>query len=436
MEATWRWFGPADPVTLAEVRQTGATGVVTALHEVPNGQVWPVGLIRERRAMVEAAGLHWSVVESIPVHEDVKRGAPGSERYVEAWAATVENLAACGVDLVCWNVMPALDWTRTHLEHRLPTGAMALRYDADAVAAFDLLVLRRPGAETDHGPERVDRAERYWAGLDEAARDAVVGTLLAGLPGSEETFDVGSFRAALDAYAGLGADGLRANVRAFLEHVVPVAERVGVRLAVHPDDPPWPLFGLPRVVSTLDDARWLVDAVPSPSNGLTLCVGSYGVRADNDVVRMARELAPHVFFAHLRSTRREADPGSFHEAEHIDGDIDMVGVVRELVREERRRAVEGGPRICMRPDHGHRILDDHRRFSRPGYPLYGRMRGLSEVRGVELAVRRWLAETEEPDPAAPAPGHGRLGTGRSADADGPAETAGPDAAGPGYGRLP
>ncbi|WP_250444617.1 mannonate dehydratase [Actinotalea sp. C106] len=390
MERTWRWFGPQDPISLAEVRQTGATGVVTALHHVPNGEVWPVEEIRRRQAEVEAAGLTWSVVESVPVHEDVRRGAPGRDRWIEAYGQTLENLARCGIDLVCYNVMPALDWTRTHLDHVLPNGATSLRFDADAAAAFDLTILRRPGAEADYTPERIESAHRYAAGLSDGQRETLTRTILAGLPGAEEGYTLDAFRGALEAYAGVGREELRANLRYFLEAVVPVAERVGVRLALHPDDPPRPVFGLPRVVSTLEDAQWVLDAVPSEANGLTLCVGSYGVRADNDVVEMARVLARRVYFTHLRSTRREADPESFHEADHIDGDNDMVGVVRELVAEEMRREREGGPRIVTRPDHGHQLLDDHRRATNPGYPLIGRLKGLAEVRGVELAVRRWL----------------------------------------------
>ncbi|MBO1752631.1 mannonate dehydratase [Actinotalea sp. BY-33] len=392
MERTWRWFGPQDPITLAEVRQTGTTGVVTALHHVPNGEVWPVEEIRRRQAEVEAAGLTWSVVESVPVHEDVRRGAPGRDRWIEAYGQTLENLARCGIDLVCYNVMPALDWTRTHLDHVLPNGATALRFDADAAAAFDLTILLRPGAEADYTPERVESAHRYAAGLSDGQRETLTQTILAGLPGAEEGYTLEAFRTALAAYEGIGREELRANLRYFLEGVVPVAEQVGVRLALHPDDPPRPVFGLPRVVSTLEDAQWVLDAVPSEANGLTLCVGSYGVRADNDVVEMARVLARRVYFTHLRSTRREADPESFHEADHIDGDNDMVGVVRELVAEEMRREREGGPRIVTRPDHGHQLLDDHRRATNPGYPLIGRLKGLAEVRGVELAVRRWLEE--------------------------------------------
>jgi mannonate dehydratase len=392
MEKTWRWFGPDDPVSLAEVRQTDATGVVTALHHLPNGAVWDVAEIAARQEQVAAAGLTWSVVESVPVHEDVRRGAKDRDRWIDAYCQTLANLGACGIDLVCYNFMPALDWTRTDLEYRLPNGATALRFDADAAAAFDLFVLRRPGAERDYGPQRLASAERWFAAADRATVDRLTRTVLAGLPGAEERYDLATFSAALAAYAGIARERLRENLGYFLRRVVPVAEQAGVRLAIHPDDPPRPLFGIPRVVSTADDAQWLLDAVPSPANGLTLCVGSYGVRPDNDVVEMARRFAPRVYFAHLRSTRREADPESFHEAVHIDGDIDIYGVVRELVREELRREAEGGPRIAMRADHGHRLLDDRTRRSSPGYPLIGRMKGLAELRGLELGVRRALTD--------------------------------------------
>ena len=388
MEHTWRWFGPRDPISLADIRQTGATGIVTALHEIANGEVWPVAAIAERKALIEAAGLSWSVVESIPVHEDIKRGLPGRERYLENYCQSLRNLAQCGIDVVCYNFMPVLDWTRTQLAHLLPDGGWALRFDQDAFAAFDLCILQRDGAEAEYSTAEIERARRYHAGLDDAGRDELVRTLIAGLPGAEEGYTVADLRALLATYAGIDAARLREHLATFLQTVVPVAEEVGIRLGVHPDDPPRPLLGLPRVVSTAADAQWLLDAVPSPANGLTFCTGSYGVRADNDLVAMARQFAPRIHFVHLRATRREADPRSFHEAHHLDGDVDMVGVIRELVREERRRAREGGARLPMRPDHGHQLLDDQGRRTNPGYSLIGRLKGLAELRGVEQAVRR------------------------------------------------
>ncbi|WP_084079542.1 mannonate dehydratase [Demequina sp. NBRC 110057] len=406
MEKTWRWYGPADSVTLSQVRQTDATGVVTALHHIANGEVWSVDEIRKRQRECADAGLTWSIVESVPVHEDIRRGAPGRDGWIDKYCQTLRHLAECGIDMVCYNFMPALDWTRTDLDWPLPNGGTALRFDADAVAAFDMWVLEREGAEASYSPARLESARAWLDAASQDEVDRVTTTLLAGLPGAEESYSVEEFRDALAAYAGQTHESMRDNLAYFLERVIPVAEEVGVRMAIHPDDPPFDLFGIPRVVSTMEDAQWILDAVPSPANGLTLCVGSYGVRADNDVVEMARRFADRIYFSHLRSTRREEDPDSFHEAVHIDGDIDIVGVVRALVVEERRRGADG-PRISIRSDHGHRILDDLTRDSAPGYPLIGRMKGLAEVRGVELAVNHALDAASEPDPAIHAQQTGR-----------------------------
>jgi len=390
MEHTWRWFGDRDPITLAQVRQTGATGVVTALHDIPNGEVWPVEAIEARRAQIEAAGLVWSVVESVPVHEDVKRGGPLRDRAVAAYQQTIRNLAACGIDLVCYNFMPVLDWSRTDLGYPLEDGTWALRFDADQLAAFDLFLLRRPGAAAEYDAEQTARARAVLDAMDEAARERLVDTILLGLPGSEERYMLDEFRDALATYDDVDADALRANLSSFLREVAPVAEEVGLRLAIHPDDPPRPLFGLPRVVSTADDAQHLLDAAPSPANGLTMCIGSYGSRADNDVVAMTRRFAERIYFAHLRSVRLQDGGRSFYEAPHIAGDADMVAVIAALVAEERRREREGGPRLPMRPDHGQRMLDDQFRETYPGYSLIGRLKGLAELRGVEQAVRSLL----------------------------------------------
>ncbi|WP_158372619.1 mannonate dehydratase [Cellulosimicrobium cellulans] len=387
MEHTWRWFGDRDPITLAQVRQTGATGVVTALHDIPNGEVWPVEAIEARREQIEAAGLVWSVVESVPVHEDVKRGGPLRDRAVAAYQQTIRNLAACGIDLVCYNFMPVLDWSRTDLGYPLEDGTWALRFDADQLAAFDLFLLRRPGAAAEYDAEQTARARAALDAMDEAARERLVDTILLGLPGSEERYTLDEFRDALATYDDVDAHALRANLSSFLREVVPVAEEVGLRLAIHPDDPPRPLFGLPRVVSTADDAQHLLDAAPSPANGLTMCIGSYGSRADNDVVAMTRRFAERIYFAHLRSVRLQDGGRSFYEAPHIAGDADMVAVIAALVAEERRREREGGPRLPMRPDHGQRMLDDQFRETYPGYSLIGRLKGLAELRGVEQAVR-------------------------------------------------
>ena len=383
MKHTWRWFGPADPISLAEVRQTGATGIVSALHHIPKGVAWPVSEIRARQAEIEAAGLTWDVVESVPVHEDIKTGGPLADAAVSAYQESLRNLAACGLDVVCYNFMPVLDWTRTDLAYPMPDGALALRFDAVALAAFDLFDLQRPAAADDWAGDVAARAEELWFELDAEGRGRLRATILAGLPGAEEHYDLSGFRAALAAYDGVPADALRGTLAAFLQAIVPVAEQVGVRMAIHPDDPPRPMFGLPRVVSTASDAAGVLAAAPSEFNGLTMCVGSYGSRADNDVVEMTRRFASKIHFAHLRSVLLDADGASFTEAPHLDGDADMVAVVAALVEEEDRR----GRAIPMRPDHGHVLLDDRSRVTNPGYSLYGRLRGLAELRGVERAVR-------------------------------------------------
>ena len=390
MEHTWRWFGPADPITLADIRQTGATGVVTALHEVPNGQVWPEDAIAERRRLIEDAGLTWSVVESVPVHEDIKTGGPDRDRWITAYQETLRHLSAQGIDVVCYNFMPVLDWTRTDLRFALPDGRWALRFDQEAFAAFDLVLLAREGAAAEYTSDEVEAARAYAARLTAAERDLLVRTIIAGLPGSEEAYTLDTLRARLALYRDVDGERLRENLGYFLRAVVPVAEEVGVRLAIHPDDPPRPLLGLPRVVSTEADAQWLLDAAPSVANGLTFCTGSYGVRPDNDLVAMATRFASRIYFAHLRSTEREANPLSFHEADHAGGDVDMVGVISALVAEERRRRRDGGPRIPLRPDHGHQMLDDQSRDTNPGYSLIGRLTGLAVLSGIEAAVDRLL----------------------------------------------
>ena len=390
MEHTWRWFGPSDPITLADIKQTGATGIVTALHEVPNGQAWTGQAIADRKEMIEASGLTWSVVESVPVHEDIKRGGPLRDHWIQAYQQNLRNLAANGIDIVCYNFMPILDWTRTDLRYVMADGGWALRLDQDAFAAFDLFILDREGAGTEYDDAANARARKYYDNLSEEGRELLTRNVIAGLPGSEEGYTLDTFRTMLATYADIDADALRENLGYFLRAVVPVAAEVGVRMAIHPDDPPRPLLGLPRVVSTREDAQWLLDAAPSVANGLTFCTGSFGVRADNDLVAMATEFATRIYFAHLRSTVREENPLSFHEGDHMLGDVDMVGVVAALVTEERRRERDGGPRIPLRPDHGHQLLDDQRRASNPGYSLIGRLKGLAGLRGVELAVRRLL----------------------------------------------
>lgn len=393
MEHTWRWFGPADDITLNEIRQTGATGVVTALHEIPNGEIWPRETIAERKAMIEAHGLRWSVVESVPVHEDIKRRTGRYREYIDHYRQTLRNLAHNGIDTVCYNFMPVLDWTRTDLAYELPDGSRALRFDQIAFAAFELYILRREGAEQDYDAEQQAQARAYLDRLDEAGRDHLVATIIAGLPGAEESYTLDQFREQLAEYRDINKDRLRLHLKAFLDEIVPVAEDVGIRLAIHPDDPPRPMFGLPRVVSVREDVDWLLETVPSPANGITLCTGSYGVRADNDLVDMIRRFGSRIYFTHLRSTQREDTAGSFHEASHLEGDVDMIEVVRALLLEEKRRLESADglpPTIPMRPDHGHQILDDLRKSVKPGYSALGRMKGLAEVRGVEKVLKKLI----------------------------------------------
>lgn len=399
MEHTWRWFGPNDPVTLAEIRQTDATGIVTALHHIPNGEVWSIDEIVARQRLIAEAGLTWSVVESVPVHEHIKWGGPQRDEAVANYAQTLRNLGEAGLRTVCYNFMPVIDWARTDQRFALPTGGYAMRFDFIAHAAFDIFILRRPDAEADYTPDEVRRARAFMDAADEETLRTLSDTVLLGLPGSEESYDLDSLRAGLALYDDVDASALRNNLASFLRDVVPAAEDAGVRLAIHPDDPPRPLFGLPRVVSNADDAQFLLDAAPSWANGLTMCVGSYGSVLTNDVVAITRRFADRIYFAHLRNVTIEADGKSFFEDGHIDGGSDMVAVIRELVLEERRRAAAGEEAavIPMRPDHGHFLLDDLARRTYPGYALVGRLKGLAQLRGVEMAVGGMLdlvAESE------------------------------------------
>ncbi len=381
MTQTMRWFGPADPVTLSDIRQCGAMGVVTALHEVPNGAVWTREAIRERQAAIAAAGLSWDVVESLPVDEGIKTGRGDWNALIDAYCASLANLGACGIRVVTYNFMPLLDWTRTDLAYRLPDGALALRYEHVAVAAYDVHMLRRPGAALDYDAATLAAAAARFDAMSPDERHRLDRTIIAGLPGSEQHFDTDAFRAALATYDGVDAEQLRANHVAFLQAVCPAAEAAGVTLVVHPDDPPFPLFGLPRVVSCEADLTALFAAVPSPANGLCFCTGSLGVRPDNDLPGMVERLGERIGFLHLRSVEREAD-GAFHEAAHLEGHADMVAVIAAVHRLSR----QAGRSIPMRPDHGHQILDDQCRQTNPGYSLLGRMRGLAELRGLERGI--------------------------------------------------
>ncbi|WP_225771955.1 mannonate dehydratase [Inquilinus sp. Marseille-Q2685] len=388
MKETWRWFGPNDPVTLDHVKQAGASGIVTALHHRQDGSVWPAEEIAERKAVIEGAGLAWSVVESIPLPDVIKTGGAGAAEAIAAFAQSLRNVAAAGVTTVCYNFMPVVDWTRTNLMWRLPTTGYALRFDAVDMAAYDAFILKRRGAEADHRPEVLARARDRVAAMSESETAELEKTIIAGLPGvAGAVNDRAGFERRLALYDGITADDFRANYKAFLAAVVPVAEEVGARLAVHPDDPPFPLFGLPRIVSTPADARAILAMVDRPANGLTLCVGSYGSRPDNDLAAMAREFAPRIHFAHLRNVTVEPD-GSFFEDEHLEGGADMVAIIDALMAEERARKAAGRAdwEIPMRPDHGHLLADDVHKKTNPGYSLIGRLKGLAELRGVARAI--------------------------------------------------
>jgi mannonate dehydratase len=389
VKQTWRWFGPDDPVTLAHVRQAGAVGVVSALHRLNDGRAWPADAIAGRKAEIEAAGLTWDVVESVIVHEDIKTRSGRFRELIDNYKASLRSLGAAGVRTVCYNFMAITDWTRTDLAFPMPHGGTALRFDMVDFCAYDVFMLERPGAEADHPAERIEAARQRLAGMGESDRARLERNLIGWVPAREFVFDRAGFRRALDTYRDLTADGLRQNLLSFLAEIVPAAEGAGIKLAIHPDDPPFPLFGLPRVVSRAEDARAILAAQDSPANGLTLCTGSYGAGAQNDLPAMAREFAQKIHFAHLRNTTREGD-GSFHEAGHLDGDTDMVTVVAALLAEERRRKAAGRTdwEIPMRPDHGHALTDDVGSGKSPGYTWIGRLKGLAELRGVMRVLER------------------------------------------------
>ena len=391
LEQTFRWFGPNDPVTLAAIKQTGATGIVNALHHIPCGDVWSVDEIKQRDAIIKTAGFNWSVVESVNIHESIKTAGSSRDHYIENYITTINNLAAAGIKVICYNFMPVLDWTRTNLDFRLPNDASALRYHAPAVAAFDLYILEREGAYADFSEQQQQAAKAFLDGISAAEKELLTNTIMAGLPGTDEVFTIDEFKEHLKKYQDTDANKLKENLAFFLKAIIPHAEKVGIKMCIHPDDPPFPILGLPRVVSTEKDLKDIVESCPSPNNGITFCTGSLGARADNDLPGIVSRLGEHIHFLHLRNVQRETD-GSFYEADHLGGSNDMYAIMKNVILEQKKRLDNGREDIAipMRPDHGHKILDDFNYDTYPGYSVAGRLKGLAELRGLEFGIKRGI----------------------------------------------
>ncbi|GAA4105059.1 mannonate dehydratase [Mucilaginibacter panaciglaebae] len=391
LEQTFRWYGPNDAVTLQAISHTGATGIVNALHHIPTGDVWSPGEIKKRKDIIEAAGFRWSVVESVNVHDSIRTATPERDRLIKNYIETLKNLSAAGIKTVCYNFMPVLDWTRTDIDYRLPNGASALRYHAPALAAFDLYILERPGAFDEFSPAQQEAAKAYLDSITPEQKQELINTVMAGLPGTKDVLTIDEFKGFLKRYADVDATALKANMAYFLQAVIPDAEKLGIKMCVHPDDPPFPIFGLPRIVSTEQDLNDVVNAAPSSSNGITFCTGSLGARGDNDLPGIVERLGQHFHFLHLRNVKRETD-GSFYEDNHLEGSTDMYAVMRAIVLEQKKRQEAGRDDVAipMRPDHGHKLLDDFNYDTFPGYSVIGRLKGLAELRGLELGIKRSL----------------------------------------------